>query len=100
MSRPTSCYAAIQDILLLIRTGRVGMATTVLEGLIYLIDDVMMRVGDHAYEEGRHDMAREIAGKKRRTAAKRSSRKPRKHDAKPIAGRVHDRQPTRVEGGP
>jgi hypothetical protein len=100
--RHVNFAAAVDDILLLIRTGRVNMATTLLEGLVDHFDDVVEQIADHTYEEGRHDMAAEIRRKKRRAAAAQKSPrgKSRKHAAKPVAGRVHDRQPTRVVGGP
>jgi hypothetical protein len=42
MSRLDSYSAAIEDVIVLIRSGRVGMALTVLEGLTGLVDGAML----------------------------------------------------------
>jgi hypothetical protein len=66
MSRLGDYAAAIEDVVTLTRTGRVGMALTVLERLTVLVDGALLQAMAEAREEGRRSLAAEITGQARR----------------------------------
>jgi hypothetical protein len=74
MSRLGDYAAAIEDVVTLTRTGRVGMALTVLEGLTVLVDDALLQAMAEAREEGRRSLAAEITGENCRPAKRRALR--------------------------
>jgi hypothetical protein len=83
MTRLDSYSAAIEDVIVLIRSGRVGMALTVLEGLTGLVDGELMAAMAAGHAMGRRGEPL-LGGKK----ALKRPRTPRRHEW--LAERIRD----------